>query len=217
MTRRGSRAAACAVSIAIALAAAGCPKQRSTMSRPPEFNPPPPVERSAGVRVEELGDRARQFAQTAQNLPGRNIDEHRAAVQQAFADLAQILPILFGPNPTGVQRQQLRVVESTRSQLAALRSGLAPEPTIDTGLRAARDALAALGRSSYYDNPDLAKTLDQLDKTVSDLDAARGATHQQVVAETVDLMSQAVNQMAAALHQRLEGDSGGGQKKEETR
>jgi hypothetical protein len=205
------------MSLALALAAAGCPKQRSTMHRPPELNPPPPVERSAGVRVDELGDRARQFAQTAQRLPGRNIDEQRVAVQQAFADLAQILPILYGPSPTGVQRQQLRVVESTRSQLAAVRSGLAPEPTIDTGLRAARDALAGVGRGGYYDSPDLAKTLDQLDRTVSDLDAARGATHQQVVGETVDLMSQAVNQMADALHKRLEGDDGGGQKKEETR
>jgi hypothetical protein len=202
MTPRGTRAATSAICVALALAA-GCTKQRSTMRKPPELNPPPPVERSAEVRVDELGDRAKQFAQTAERLPGRSADEHRAIAAQAFADLSQVLPILFGPNATGVQRQQLRVVESSRSQLAA-KSALAPEPTIDTGLRAARDALSGLSRSGYYDHPDLAKTLDRLDKTISDLDAVRGTHHQQVVTECVQLMSQAVNQMSDALNQRLQ-------------
>jgi len=202
MTRRGSRAVTGTMGIALALAAAGCPKQRSTMRPPPQLNPPPPVERSAEVRIDELGDRARQFAQTAEQLPGRNDAEHRSLAAQAFADLSQLLPILFGPSPTGVQRQQLRVVESARSQLSA-RSSLAPEPTIDTGLRAARDALSGLSRSGFYDHPDLAKTLDRLDKNVADLDAARGTRHQVAVTEVVTLMSQAVNQMAEALNQRL--------------
>ena len=207
MTRPASRVVTCAVAAALALFAAGCPKQRSTMDRPPEINPPPPVERDAEVRVDELEGLSRQFAQTAQRLPGRNSNEHRAAVQQAFADLSQILPILFGPNATGVQRQQLRVIENARSQLAGSSGGLAPEPTIDTALRAGRDALAGLGRGSYFDHPELTQTLDRLDNTVSDLDAARGTTHHQVVAEVVDLMSQAVNQMSEALNQRLRDDA----------
>ena len=208
MTRRGSRLATSAVSVAIALACAGCPKQRSTMERPPEINPPPPVETSAEVRVDELGGLAQRFAATAASLPGRNADEHRALAARAFGDLSQILPVLYGPNPTGMQRQQLRVVENARTQLTGAQSGLAPEPTIDTALRAARDALRGLSRNSYYDHPELGQTLDRLDKVVSDLDAARGPTHQQVVAETVDLMSAAVNQMNEALNQRLEGDGG---------
>ena len=206
MTRPASRVVTCAVAAALALCAAGCPKQRSTMDRPPEVNPPPPVERDAEVRVDELEGLSRRFTRTAQRLPGRNANEHRAAVQQAFADLSQILPILFGPNPTGVQRQQLRVIENARVQLGGSASGLAPEPTIDTALRAGRDALSGLGRGSYFDHPELAQTLDRLDKTVSDLDAARGTTHHQVVAEVVDLMSQAVGQMSDALNQRLRDD-----------
>ena len=212
MTARGSRALARVVGVSFCLVVSGCPKQRSTMTRPPEINPPPKVETSAEVRVEELDDRAKQFAQTAERLPGRSSEEHRHLAQQAFADLAQILPILFGPSPTGVQRQQLRVVESTRAQLAANTRGLAPEPTIDTGLRAARDALAGVARGGFYDHPELPKSLDRLDATVADLDAARGTIHQQVVAETVELMSQAVNQMAEALNQRLEGDGAEGER-----
>src|SRR5947199_2924565 len=143
MTPRGPRVAVSGITLALAFAAAGCPKQRSTMTRPPELNPPPPVERSAGVRIDALGGLSKQFAQTAEQLPGRSADEHRRLAQQAFADLAQILPTLFGPNPTGTQRQQLRVVENARSQLSNAPKTLAPEPTIDTGLRAARDALSA--------------------------------------------------------------------------
>ena len=209
MTRRGSPAVTCTLSVALVFVAAGCPKQRSTMRRPPEVNPPPRVETSAEVRVDELGDLSRRFTQTADRLPGRSADEHRQLAQQAMADLSQILPILFGPSPSGAQRQQLRVVESARARLASNPRGLAPEPTIDTGLRAARDALAGMGRGGFYDHPDVAKTLDRLDATVADLDAARGTTHQQVVAETVDLMSQAVNQMVKVLDERL-GEEGAG-------
>ena len=211
MTPRGPRAVTCAVSVAFALLSAGCPKRQSTMDRPPEINPPPPVEQNAAVRVDELGGLAQRFAQTANRLPGRNAGEHISLVQQAFTDLAEILPILYGPNPSGPQRQQLRVIESARAQLGAGRQGLAPEPTIGTGLRAARDALDALSRGNYFDQPDVAKTIDQLNGTVADLDAARGSNHQQVVAETIDLMSQAVTQMAAALDERLQGGDGAAQ------
>ena len=206
MTASASRVVTCAVAAALALAMAGCAKQRSTMDRPPEINPPPPVEQSAEVRVDELGGLAQRFAQTAERLPGRNANEHRQLAAQAFGDLSQVLPVLYGPNPTGVQRQQLRVIGNARTQLADASGGLAPEPTIDTALRAARDALRGLSRNSYYDHPELNQTLDRLDNTVSDLDTARGGTHQQVVAETVDLMSQAVNQMNEALNQRLHGN-----------
>ena len=206
MTPRGPRAVTCVVSIGLALLSAGCPKRQSTMDRPPQINPPPPVEQSAVVRVDQLGALAGRFAQTANRLPGRNANEHISLVQQAFTDLAEVLPILYGPSPSGPQRQQLRVIESARAQLGAGRQALAPEPTIGTGLRAARDALDGLAHGSFFDQPDIAKTIDQLNGTVADLDAARGSNHQQVVAETVDLMSQAVSQMAAALDERLQGD-----------
>jgi len=125
-------------------------------------------------------------------------------VQQVFSDLSQILPILFGPNPEGSQRQQLRVVESARTQLAAAPQGLAPEPTIDTGLRAAYDALSALARNRYFEQANLGSTVDRLGVTVARLDTSRGVPHQQTVADVVDLMSEVVNGMARAMDDRLE-------------
>ena len=62
MTLRGSRLASSLLAAILLSTSAGCPKQRSTMTRPPEINPPPPVEASAGARIDELGNLARQFA-----------------------------------------------------------------------------------------------------------------------------------------------------------
>jgi hypothetical protein len=182
---------------------AGCPKRQSTMNRPPQINPPPAVEASAEARVDEMRQLAAQFEETAAQLPGRDAGEHRWIMRRAFAELTQILPILYGPNPAGTFRQQLRVVESSRTQLTDAPKGLAVEPTIDTGLRAARDALEALARQSYFDHSELGQTIDRLTASSAALDTARGVMHQSVVAEVVGLISQAVRQMSDALAQRL--------------
>jgi len=182
----------------------GCAKRQSTMGPAPEMNPPPKVQADAGARADQLRDRSRKFDETVQQLPGRTPEEHRRAMQQVFTELSQILPMLYGPNPSGVFRQQLRVVESARTQLATGPQGLAVEPTIDTGLRAARDALAGLSSKSYFDRAQVGKTIDRLNKALDALDTNRGAMHQTAVAESVGLMSQAIRQMSDALNQRLD-------------
>jgi hypothetical protein len=212
MKRWESRIADCGLAKAGALAllagamffAPGCAKRQSTMAKPPQINPPPPVEADAGVRVNELEELSRRFEQTVAKLPGSTPDEHRQAVQQVFAELAQVLPVLYGPNPPGTFRQQLRVVESSRTQLAAASKGLAVAPTIDTGLRAARDALASLATASYFDQAQLGQAMDRLTSTLNDLDTARGGMHQGVVAEAATQMSQVIRQMAQTLSQRLD-------------
>lgn len=173
------------------------------MSRPPEFNPPPAVESSAAVRAVELHDLSRRLARTAERLPGQSAKEHRQLVGEAFGELAQILPMLYGPDAPGTFRHQLRVVESARSQLAALPQGLAVEPTIGSGLRAAHDALRTLASRSYFEQERLVQTMDRLNATINSLDTARGPAHQAVVADTLTLMSDAMLQMTEALGDRL--------------
>jgi hypothetical protein len=184
--------------------AGGCTKRQSTMGPAPEMNPAPKVQADAGARADELRNRSRKFDETVQQLPGRTPEEHRRAMQQVFTELSQILPVLYGPSPSGVFRQQLRVVESARTQLATGPQGLAVEPTIDTGLRAARDALAGLSSKSYFDRAQVGKTLDRLNKALDALDTNRGAMHQTAVAESVGLMSQAIREMSDTLNQRLD-------------
>jgi hypothetical protein len=186
----------------------GCPKRQSSMGRPPEVNPPPKVEASASARLDELDELSRRFEATAQRLPGGTPDEHRQIVQQVFAELAQLLPVLYGPNPAGPFRQQLRIVESSRTQLASGPKGLAVEPTVDTGLRAAHDALASLSSRAYFDQAQLGQTMDRLAATLARLDTARGPAHQGVVAEAVSLTAGAIRQMSDALIRRLGAERG---------
>lgn len=206
MSVRGSRFVSYGVGGLLTVAAvAGCTKRRSTMGAAPDVNPPPAVEADAGERVDALAERSRKFDETVQQLPGRTPEEHRRAMQQVFAELAKVLPILYGPQPSGVFRQQLRVVESARTQLASAPQGLALEPTVDTGLRAARDALAGLASRGYFDEAQVGQTMDRLNGALDRLDTNRGAMHQTVVAEAAGLMSQAIRQMSEALSQRIEG------------
>ena len=188
----------------LVVSACGCAKRRSTMGAAPEVNPGPKVEAKAGARADELSERSRKFDETVQQLPGRTPEEHRRAMREVFTELSQILPLLYGPNPSGVFRQQLRVVESARTQLASGPQGLAIEPTVDTGLRAARDALAGLASQGYFDQAQVGKTIEQINASLEALDTSRGAMHQTAVAESVGLMSQAIRQMSEALTQRLD-------------
>ena len=192
-----------AIAAVLLLACTGCPKRQSSMSKPPEVNPGPKVEASAEARANELAELAGRFEETARRLPGPTPEEDRRIVQQAFAELAHVLPILYGPNPTGAFRQQLRIVENSRSQLAASTRGLASEPTIGTGLRAAHDSLAGLVTRGYFDQEKLGQTMDRLGSTLSSLDAVRGPAHRAAVADAFVLTSQAIRQMSDALTERL--------------
>ena len=207
MRNRGLRIADCgliAATLGIAFCA-GCAKRQSSMGKPPEVNPPPKVEASAAARANELEELSKRFEETARGLPGSSPEAHRRIMQQAFGELAQILPILYGPNPTGTFRQHLRIVESARTQLATGPKGLAVEPTIDTGLRAASDSLQALASRGYFDQAKLGQMLDRLSSTLAGLDTARGAAHQAVVADAVVVMGQAIRQMSDTLSRRLVG------------
>jgi hypothetical protein len=187
----------------------GCAKRQSTMGRAPEVNPPPAVERSAEVRSDELGELSRRFSETAQSVSG-TAQQHRRGMQQVFAELAKILPVLYGPNPRGTFRQQIRIVENARSQLASAPQSLAVEPTIDTALRSARDALASLASRTYFDQAQLGQSMDRLDASIAALDAARGASHQEVAAESVEAMARVIQQMSDAMTRRVDAGAGDG-------
>lgn len=203
---RMKAAGGCRIVFGILLGMAGCAKQRSTMEPPPAINPPPAVQANVEVRVDELAGLSKRFAADVGKLDSGSPEEDRGALRQAFADLARILPILYGPEPDGSQRQQLRIIESARTELASPAQGLAPEPTIDTALRAARDSLNALGRGSYFDRPDIGEVLDQLDAKVARLDAARGPSHPRAVADAFGLIAQVVGRMSDALNERVRDD-----------
>lgn len=201
---RGSRTAvALAVLTVLAMLSTGCAKRQSSMGKPPEVNPPPPVEASAAARSDELGELSRRFGETARAVSGTP-QEHRRGMQRVFAELAQLLPVLYGPNPPGTFRQQIRIVENARTQLASAPQSLSVDPTIDTALRSARDALQSLASRSYFDQAQLGQSMDKLNASVTSLDAARGPSHQEVAAESVEAMAQVIRQMSDAMSERVQ-------------
>ncbi|MEZ0263413.1 MAG: hypothetical protein ACAI43_01705, partial [Phycisphaerae bacterium] len=184
---------------------AGCAKTQTTLPPPP---PPaaatqPSLTESVTARVSELTARAAEYATVTKSLPARNAEEDQAATAQAFGLLAQIVPLLAGPEMPGDLAQQLRIIDATRGQLAGGSSALAVEPTTDAGLRAAYRALTVISQRSFGESEEIKKTLDTMRQRVDDLDTASGAIHRLVAAQVLQASSEATTQMAGIMEARL--------------
>jgi hypothetical protein len=188
----------------------GCaPKQESSLQPPPaEPNPQPEITADVRNRVAELVRWSDEYAAGALRLPGRNEQEDRQQVAGQFELLSQILPALNGPEMTGDFRQALRIVESTRAQLAGGSMELSAEPTIDTGLRAAQRALAIVARRQFSDQAEVGQALDAMGQRLQELDTTAGPLHRLVAGQAFRSSADAVGQMVNALDQRL-NDKGG--------
>jgi hypothetical protein len=194
--------------LAAALFLTGCPpKDQTTLeSPPPDSNPQPQLAAEVRQRVQQVNDLARQYADNAARLPARSEQEDRAAVAEQFGLLAQILPALNGPDMPGDFRQQHRIIDSTRALLSSSSSDLAPEPTIDSGLRAAHRALASVNARNFAggaSGPEVAKSLDAMRDRVLELDTVAGPIHRLVAAQAIQASAAAITQMSTALQQRL--------------
>jgi hypothetical protein len=191
--------------LSVVVVVTGCAGKTQTTLKPapPDANPEPQLATDVHERVKELGARAQEYADGCNRLPGRSAQEDRAQTTQQFALLAQILPILNGPDMTGDFRQQLRIIESTRAQLASGTQDLAVEPTVDTGLRAAHRALAGINQRAFTQTPDIAKSLDAMNAKVQELDGNTDAIHRLIASQAFKSSAQAITQMSSALSGRL--------------
>jgi hypothetical protein len=193
-----------ALLLGLAVSLAGCAKTQPTIAPPPvRPNPPPQVASDPIIRMQTLGRLADTYARTSNQLPGNSTAQHRQLMSQIFAQLEEILPILEGPNPGAEFRQQLQVVRDAQAELATGPQDLSPEPTIDTGLRAGRDALSSLAQGGFYDQSSLTPLFDQLTAKINQLDTVRGPLHQVVAGEAVGVSSQIISKMTDTLSHRL--------------
>lgn len=198
-----------ALLLGLAVSVIGCAKTQTTIAPPPPRpNPPPQVAADPIARMQTLGRLADSYARTSNQLPGDNTQQHRQLMAQIFSQLEEILPILEGPNPGAEFRQQLQVVRDAQAELATGPQDLSPEPTIDTGLRAGRDALSSIAQGSFYDQATLTPLFDQFTAKINQLDTVRGPLHQVDAGDAVAVSSQIVSKMADALTHRLADQSG---------
>lgn len=197
-----------ALLIGLALSLGGCAKTQTTIAPPPPRpNPPPQMASDPVLRMQTLGRLADTYARTSNQLPGESTTQHRQLMAQVFAQLQEILPLLEGPNPGAEFRQQLQVVRDAQAELATGPDVLSPEPTIDTGLRAARDTLSSIAQGGFYDQSSLTPLFDQFTAKINQLDTVRGPLHQVVAGDAVAISSQIISKMADAMTHRLADQS----------
>ena len=189
----------------VALTIAGCAKNQTSMEPPPppEENPKAQLASDVRERVKELSDRATEYANNAKQMPSNNEQENRRLVSEEFALLSQMIPMLSGPEMTGELSQQLRIIESTRSQLSAGSMELAAEPTISTGLRATQHALSSINKHSFSEVPEIAKSPDAMSANVNELDTFSGPQHRWIAAQAFSNSAQAIQKMAEVMNQRI--------------
>ena len=120
---------------ACGLALAGCGPKKQPTRTTTQPNPPAQVMTDTNTRMGELRQRSQELTAAVQQLPGRAAADDRKLVADAFGKAASSLELLGGPQPGGAFRQQLRIVENTRSFLESPSATVAPDPSIDTGLR----------------------------------------------------------------------------------
>ncbi len=126
-----------------------------------------------------------------------------ARVAKLFGDLSEILPTVIGPNPNGSFQQHIRIIDETRARLIEGSPNLSAEPTEDTGLRAAYNALSSLQRDQFYDHPEIEKTVADLRVKLDSLDVVRGPLHRSTVKESLELIGKGARQMSEVLSARL--------------
>jgi hypothetical protein len=189
----------------IAVVMTGCAKKNTaTMDPKVPANPQPQMNDSVPQRVTDLRRLSAQFNELAQRLPGRDENEHRAVMGDVFARLAEILPMLQGPDPSGAFRVQLRTIEDARQRLSAASSNLAMEPTIDSGLRAASSALSTITRETFYAGDNVSDEIDRLNAKLPELDSVHGQFHRLVVKDVVHHLAGIMGHMSEIYSYRLQ-------------
>jgi hypothetical protein len=199
----------CLVIPLASLLLAGCtPKGNAKRVLP---QPPPARDNDRWIaetakRVRDLEHESERLAEDARTLPGQNAAEHSRIMQKIFGDYLRILPLLANPASDRVLAQRMSIIDNSRAQLAGAAPNLAVEPAIDTALRAAAAALGDISHTENYQQADVGQTLDKISAKNNQLDTERDSNlHRVDVAETVDLSSQVVSKLAAAIGGKLSG------------
>jgi hypothetical protein len=201
----GSRFSILAMTFAAAMTLlSACGPKKTQPTRTPAPGAPNTMTNDADRHVSELLSRASALRKAADALPARDVDDDARRTVEAFDRAADALEALAGPDPAGAFRQQLRTMKASRDQIvrASGPNGAAPEPVVDSGLRAMNIAMTEIRERHFPANADVAEQLNQLRSRLEELDAVRGPLHRLVVAQAFEAMAGAVEKMADVYEKR---------------
>jgi hypothetical protein len=169
----------------------------------PPAQPPPPATQEAPYTatdgsMTEVAQRSAELTQVVAQLPGRTVEDDRRLVTAAFDRASAALAQLAGPNPPGMLRQAMRILDSSREKLASLPKGAVADPTIDSGLRALYNGLAYFRETSFVGDDDVTRLMNDFAARTEELDTVRGPLHSLVVAHAFNAASSVLAKMSAA-------------------
>jgi hypothetical protein len=183
--------------------AGGCANKPPVAATQPTTAPALDTASAAALRVRELSHLRDDYAALAHQLPGSSLDEHRQLMGSVFDKLDEILPLLAGSQGDLVFRQHLMVLEDARGELGGNPPDQTIDPTIDTGLRSAYNALLGIVHGKDFDESQFTASLDDMKVRLDQLDTVQGPTHQVIVAEAVEASSGVIAKAVDALAQRV--------------
>jgi len=194
-----------ALAVLSCIVAAGCAKNArpSAAATLPASQPSISASSAADIRVGEISRLSEDYASLSQQLPGRTSEEYRQVMRNVFDQLDQILSLLTDPRSDLVFRQHLMVLEDARAQLGASPPEATVDPTSDTGLRSAYNALSEITHDKDFADEDFTAPLADMKTRLDELDTVQGLTHQVVVGEAVAASSVIVSKMAELLSSRI--------------
>ena len=191
--------------LAVCVVVVGCggkkqPTMEPTVEQNGDGNPPTPM--TAEGRAEQLGQAIDQFAASRKGLQGHSDDASRRQLAEAFARLSDVLSQLKGSQQDGAFRQQIRIIDRARTQLTG-DSATAPEPTINSAVRAAQSALNDMASENFADDEQTKTLMEAVRPRVDELGGVRGPIHGFETARALDAIGAVAQRMAEVIQQRL--------------
>jgi hypothetical protein len=161
----------------------------------------------ADVRMSELRKRAQELTNVTQQLPAEPDATNRALVADAFGKASSALELLGGPTPGGAFRQQLRIIENTRTFLKSGSNDVSIAPSTDSGLRSLESALTSVRERLFQNDDKVRAEIETLRAKLAQLDNSRGAMHSVAVAEAFKSAANVVDTMSTELDSRAQANA----------
>ncbi len=185
--------------------AIGCAKRNPTRTGAGNSD----LQRTASERVSDTQRNIKALSQTVAKMPGGSEPDDRKLIAQALGQTGSALSAIEGERPNGAFRQQLRIIESARSQLQRMSGNVPSEPVTDSAIRAALNALMSLRDGRFAGNAQVAKSVSAVSQQIQQLDSVRGPLHSLVVAQAFNSIASALDSMSGVLEGRLEPPAAG--------
>ncbi len=183
---------------AVALPAA-CAKTQTSRT---QKLPPAPLKQPVSERISDLRSSVNALQDTVSQMPADEPEQNQKLAATTLGDIAGALASIEGSRPPGGFRQQLQIIQSSRSQLQGNNPNLAPEPTVDSALRAVHNALTSLRDARFAGNRQVAEYVSQVGQQLPQLDATSGPLHWVAVSHVLHAVSRSLSAMVDVVEQR---------------